>query len=216
MSVRIPNIDVERLAGRFREVVSEIDAVLSKREEVRDKLIKMGRDIVRLSGQVINAIHRGALDEARRLLEQMSAAAQEYMELARAEPFMWYSGHTANVLSEYVEAVAFYRLVTEGSLPSLEELGTPEVPYLQGIGDMFGEARRLVLDLLRQGRIDEAERLLEAVEALYFELRALEYPEALLPGVRHKVDVARRLIDDTKSLLLTVKSRAGCCRASEG
>ncbi|RUM48149.1 MAG: haloacid dehalogenase, partial [Hyperthermus sp.] len=33
------------------------------------------------------------------------------------------------------------------------------------------------------------------------------YPDALMPGVRHKIDVARRLIDDTKSLLLSIKAR---------
>ena len=60
---------------------------------------------------------------------------------------------------------------------------------------------------MREGRLAEAEKLLDLMEAMYYELRALEYPDALMPGVKHKVDVARRLIDDTKSLLLSLKAR---------
>ena len=54
------------------------------------------------------------------------------------------------------------------------------------------------------------------MEALYNELRSLEYPDALMPGVRHKIDVARRLIDDTKALLIEVKGRRSLLEAVEG
>jgi len=43
---------------------------------------------------------------------------------------------------------------------------------------------------------------LDVMEAIYQWLKKLNYPDALMPGVRHKVDVARRLIEDTKVLYL--------------
>ena len=191
----------------MRRVVERIDGVLSAREELRDKLIKLGRDIIKLSGWVINALHRGSIEEARKYIAEMDGIASEYVREARRDPALWFSGLVSNALSEYVEAKMFYGIIVEGRLYSYEELGVGEIPYLQGVGDVLGELRRLALDMLRVGRVGDAERLLDIMEAIYYELRALEYPDALMPGVRHKVDVARRLIDDTKALLITVKSR---------
>ena len=191
----------------MRRVVERIDGVLSAREELRDKLIKLGRDIIKLSGWTINALHRGSLDEAEKYVTEMDVIASEYVREARRDPALWFSGLVSNALSEYVEAKMFYGIVVEGRLYGYEELGVGEIPYLQGVGDVLGELRRLALDSLRVGRINDAERILDIMEAIYYEMRALEYPDALMPGVRHKIDVARRLIDDTKALLITVKAR---------
>lgn len=203
----IVDIDISTISKRFREIVSEIDSILGEREKLRDKLIKMGRDIVRLSGWAINALHRGEVREAEKYLNEIEEYAREFIELASRDPSLLLSGYSSNILSEYVEAKLFYELIVRGRILSYRDLRVPEIPYLQGVGDTLGEIRRLVLDLLRGGDLEKAEKLLEVMEALYYELRALEYPEALLPGVKHKVDVARRLIDDTKSLLLTIKAR---------
>lgn len=200
-------LSVESLRMRFRKIVGSIDAILSRREKLRDELIKSGRDIIKLSGWAINALHRGALEEAASHIKEMDEKVKSFLEKASSDSYLWHSGFVNNVLSEYVEAKVFYEITVKGVLPAPEELGVGEVAYLQGVGDALGELRRLALDMMRINRLDYAEKILDVMEALYYELRALEYPDALMPGVRHKVDVARRLIDDTKALLLTVKSR---------
>jgi len=203
----VMRLNLDELREKFRGIIGEIDAVLSRREELRDQLIKSGRDIIKLSGWAINALHRGALEEAARHIEDMEARVKTFIEQARGDSVLWHSGFVNNVLSEYVEARVFYDLVVKGYMPSHRELGVEEIPYLQGVGDALGELRRLALDMMRLGKLETAEKLLDIMETLYYELRSLEYPDALMPGVRHKVDVARRLIDDTKALLLTVKAR---------
>ena len=207
MSLPFSREDIERIARRFRDIVMSLNNVLSRREELRDKMIKMGRDIIRLSGWAINSIHRGLIGDAERYIEQMDSLVREFISIAQSDAFLRESGFAYNVLSEYVEAKLFYAIVVRGEILSPEELGVSEIPYLQGVGDVLGELRRLALDYMREGRLAEAEKLLDLMEAMYYELRALEYPDALMPGVKHKVDVARRLIDDTKSLLLSLKAR---------
>lgn len=206
-------VSVDYVREFMRRVVGRVDAVLSAREELRDKLIRLGRDIIKLSGWIINALHRGSIEEAKKYVGDIDKIAAEYISEARKDPSLWFSGLVSNALSEYVEAKLFYGLIVEGRLYSYEELGVGEIPYLQGVGDVLGELRRLALDMLRVNRISDAERILSIMEAIYYELRALEYPDALMPGVRHKVDVARRLIDDTKALLITVKSRLNVCES---
>ncbi len=204
------SLDLNQLGNRVREIITSIDSVLSRREEIRDRLIKLGRDIIRLSGWSINAIHRGLLDDAKNYIEQMDEKVAAFISMARSDTFLSESGFVYNVLSEYVEAKVFYELIMNGRLLSHRDLGVSEVPYLQGLGDVLGELRRLALDFMRVNRLELAEKVLEIMEVMYYEMRALEYPDALMPGVRHKVDVARRLIDDTKSLLLSVKARSVC------
>ena len=209
----VSSLDVDSVAKLLRAVIGEINARLSEREKARDELIKKSRDVIRLSGWVINALHRGSLDEAKRYVEEMARVVGDFLRIARSDPFLYHSGLTSNTLAEYVEAMLFYHLVVEGRLLTPAELGVDEIPYLQGLGDVIGELRRLALDLLRLDRVELADRLLDLMEAIYYELRGLEYPDALMPGVKHKVDVARRLIDDTKALLLEVKGRREVLKA---
>jgi len=207
----IRGLDLSHLSRRTRDIITRIDSVLAKREEIRDSLIKSGRDIIRLSGWAINAIHRGMLSDASKYIDEMDKKVTTFIDMANSDAFLRESGFVYNVLSEYVEAKVFYELVVKGILPSHDDLGVSEIPYLQGLGDVLGELRRLALDFLRVSKVELAEKILEVMEVMYYEMRALEYPDALMPGVRHKVDVARRLIDDTKSLLLSVKTRLASC-----
>ncbi len=207
-------LEAREAAQRLRSIISEIDALLSKREELRDNMIRKSREVIRYSGWAINAILRLKLEEARKHLESLEEAFREFMEYAVQDQRLFNSGLVDSTLAEYVEAKLLYSLVFEAKLPGPRELGVPEVPYLQGLGDVIGELRRLALDRLRVDDVETAEALLELMEALYNEMRSLEYPDALMPGVRHKVDVARRLIDDTKALLIEVKGRKAILEAA--
>ena len=205
------NVDVIRT--RLREIVGEIDKLLSFREKERDAMIKKSRDVIRLSGWIINAIHRGSLEEAKRYLEELEKAVKEFLAHAKSDDYLFHSGLVDSTLAEYVEAVILYRLITGEELPGPSELGVTEISYLQGLGDVVGELRRLALDFMRVDKLEEAELMLELMEVIYNELRGLEYPDALIPGIRRKVDVARRLIDDTKALLIEVKGRREVLKA---
>jgi translin len=121
-------------------------------------------------------------------------------------PDLYYSGMVYNSVSEYVEAYVTYKLIVEKKMPSMGELGVHYVPYLQGLGDVVGELRRHVLALLDRSLLDEAEYYLDIMERIYLWLRKLNYPDALVPGLRHKVDVARRLIDDTRVLIINTRN----------
>jgi len=207
------NINVNIIRKRLREIVGEIDKLLSFREKERDAMIKKSRDVIRLSGWIINAIHRGSLEEAKQYLNELEKAVKEFLAHAKSDNYLFYSGLVDSTLAEYVEAVILYKLVTGEGLPGPNELGVTEISYLQGLGDVVGELRRLALDFMRVDRLEEAELMLELMEVIYNELRGLEYPDALIPGVKRKVDVARRLIDDTKALLIEVKGRKEVLKA---
>ncbi len=193
--------------ARIQEEVEKAREFLSIRDEVREKAIKVSRDVIKYSGWAITEIHKGDLEKAGEYISMLEDAARRFLELVKPYPELYYSGMANNALSEYVEAVVFYRIVCGEDIPGYEDLDIPPAPYLQGLGDVVGELRRLALEEVRKDNFDKAWFYYSIMEAIYLSLRKLDLPEALAPGVRHKADVARRLTDDTKAFLIDLSSR---------
>jgi len=186
--------------------IHEIDSLLSVKDSVREEVIRCVRDIVRVSGDAIQKIHLGRYAEARDSLVKASENVARIKELLKDHPDLYYSGLVYSGLAEYAEARIVYSLIVEKTLPSLAELNIHYIPYLQGLGDAVGELRRHVLTLLDQGKLDEAQIYLSIMERIYMWLRKLNYPDPLTPGLRHKVDVARKLVEDTRTIYIYTKN----------
>jgi len=195
---------VDKILG---EEVDRIDKQLSIKDEVREKIIRITREIVRDSNSCISNIHLGKIDETRQLLDSLCDKVAKLKDIVRDHPDLYYSGTIYNALSEYVECLSLYSIIMGEGVPRLSDLNIPIPPYLQGLGDLVGELRRIALEMLRNDRVDEALVLLDLMETIYYKLRSLHYPDALTPGLRHKVDVARRLIEDTKALIIDIANR---------
>jgi translin len=67
-----------------------------------------------------------------------------------------------------------------------------------GLADVIGEYRRLALDNLRDGEVKKGEKCLQFMDQIFIELLALDEAYMLVPGLRHKSDIARRIIESTR------------------
>jgi len=200
---------------KLKNIIEEIDKYLSERDSIRESAIKKARDVIKFSGWAITAVHKGNLNEAKNYLQRTEDAAKELLNLVKNYPEIYYSGMVYNAVSEYVEARIFIDIISGSDIKGHKELGVQPVPYLQGLGDVVGELRRLALEFIRKDNYDMAWKLLKVMESIYFELRKFDYPEAIVPGIRHKADVARRLIDDTKALIVDLEKRHKLSREIE-
>ncbi len=199
---------MKELLKVVEECVNRIDRVLEEKDSVREQAIKMSRDVLRLASDVITYVHNGEFSQARELLNELKELVSRFTELVSPHDELRHSGFVNNALSEYVEAHLFYSFVVERRLPTMDELKVHYVPYLLGLCDFVGELRRYVLDLVRVGDFARAFEVLRFMEGVYEIVRRLDYPEALTPGLRHKVDVMRRLVDDTKLFLVDMERRS--------
>ena len=84
------------------------------------------------------------------------------------------------------------------TVPTPQEIGVGEAPYLNGIGETVGELRRFILDKLRHGQLERCEELLDAMDDIYYVLISMDYPDAITGGLRRTTDVARGLIERTR------------------
>uniref|UniRef100_A0A7J3ZLC9 Haloacid dehalogenase n=1 Tax=Fervidicoccus fontis TaxID=683846 RepID=A0A7J3ZLC9_9CREN len=199
------------LEESLRRIKDHLDSI----DKAREQAIRLSRDVIRLSSQIISSVVSGNKEEARKALEELEFKKAAFYETVRHHGELLYSGITNNTLSEYVEAKIVSKLVIEERIPGQDELEVPPVPYLQGLGDSIGELRRIVLEKVRANRLEDAWRILEIMEEVFARLYIINYPDPLVPGFRHKIDVARRLIDDTKVMLIDLTSRRDLEKALE-
>jgi translin len=104
-----------------------------------------------------------------------------------------------DALQEHSEACIFMKLIEEDNFPSAAELGVPPVDYVLGLADVIGELRRLSLDALREGDVAKGEKCLQLMDEIFVELEALDEAYMLVPNLRRKNDISRRVIESTRA-----------------
>jgi translin len=164
----------------------------------------------------MSRLHEGhdvalAVEETRRELASLGAW------IRRNAPADAPLAHDA--LQEAVEACLLYALSMDRRLPGPDELQVEPEAYLLGLADTVGEVRRIVLHDLSAGRVDEAERRLLTLEALYRILLRFETTRAILP-LKPKQDAARGMLEKTRGEVtmarLLVRARLPAAPGSEG
>ena len=176
-------------------VRAEFDAKFAARESA----LTLSRRVIRSSANAIRALHRGETAEAMRLMDEAKSLVSEAEDKLAAHGDIRYAGFVDDAAKEYAEARCTYALAFGQAIPLPEELGVAVAPYLNGLGEAVGELRRRMLDLLRAEELEEAEGTLKAMETVHSLLADLDYPDGMTGGLRRTTDVARALIERSRS-----------------
>lgn len=183
------------------ELAAIIEAIrqdLNTRNDVRDATLRRSRELIRLCAHSIRAIHRHELSEAATLLEDARAAAAEMVADLKEMPDLFYTGYTQDALKELVEAHLVYAFVTGEALPRPQDLDVPSNTYLRGMSEAATEMRRFALDLIRRGRVEEAEPFLTIMDDVYSLHMTIDFPDAITGGLRRQTDVLRATLERTR------------------
>ncbi len=182
----------------LENIISKIREVLDEKDQVRENALKITRETVRLSAEAIRAIHRGELENAKNMIKDVKKKLEDLATELRGHPDIYFGGYVYSAYQEYVEAAVLLSILEGSKIPSPEDLNVPYVPYLLGLGDVVGELRRQILDAIRKDQLDQGEFFLGIIEEIYEALSTLGYPNAIVPGLRHKCDVARNILEKTR------------------
>ena len=185
-------MNLDELADGFRR---RFDLTMQAREAA----LPASRKAIRSCANAIRAIHRGEWDVAERLMNDAQTAIAEGLEAVQDRPEIRFAGYLQDAQKEFAEAKITQAVVRGADrLPSAEDLGVEDAPYLNGMAEAIGEARRHILDLLRQGDVDRGEAILTAMDDMYYVLVSMDYPDAITGNLRRSTDVARSLIEKTR------------------
>ena len=175
-------------------ILDRIAKDLSIEEKEREEVMALSRKAIRLSKKIIHAIHTDDIyDDAREELRTLMSTLSEKNRIFAKDAMM-----------EYAEAEILISAVSGTQTPTPEDLGMDGGSWLMGMADTIGELRRIVLTHLMESDVDTAKELFSVMEIMCEGLMMFDVPDAILP-IRRKQDVARGVVEKTRSDLLNAK-----------
>lgn len=181
------------------DFVEAIRTDLESRFSAREQAIVGSREVIRSSANAIRALHREEWEEAARLAGEAGMGYSRMIAAVAGHPDLTLAGFVADAAKEYAEARLTQAYFTGSPLPGPADLGVDPVPYLHGLGEAVGEMRRRMLDLLRGENLEEAERILDEMDEVVDLLATIDYPDGMTNGLRRTTDVARSLVERSRS-----------------
>ena len=169
----------------------------------RDDAIKLSRALIQHCANAIRAVHRREWDTVEERLAAAAEVANEMRAAVEGYPDLYHSGYTQDALKELVEAYATFALVRGDDLPSFESLNVEASTYLNGLAEAASELRRQILDIIRKGHSDEAERLLNEMDEIYSLLASFDFHDAITGGLRRRLDQLRGVLQRTRGDVTT-------------
>jgi len=185
---------LERLEGIVERIVGHLEA----KNKARDQALARSRELTRYCANTIRAVHRAEYDKAQELLSTARQAAQRMVGDLSGHPDLYYSGYAQDALKEFAEASITCALIMDRPLPTPEELDVLPATYLNGLGEAMGEMRRYVLDVIRHGKVERCEHILQAMEDVYSILVTIDYPDVVTGGLRRTTDMVRGVLERTR------------------
>jgi len=201
---------------KLSEILKPLREEINGDDNVREKTLPLARSAVRKCSEAIKLVHREQFKEAKTLISEASKIiVQTNSEMSKSN-FVSKSRNLDVAYQELTEASNLLSLIELGKFTPPDEHNIPVRAYLTGLADTVGELRRASLDLLRNDGLERAEKLLAFMEEILEELQTFDYPNALVPDLRRKCDVARSLIERTRGDLTRAVGQSKLISKLEG
>jgi translin len=189
---------------KVRPSLDKIAKSLAEIQDAREFLLKNTRDIIIISSRSIISAHKGDIKSAKNYLKQSNTLLKKYKKKTTSD----LRKYMITPEQEYVEAASLIAIIEKKEIPSKKELGVMSESYVLGLLDCIGELKRMILDKIRIGDVDNATRVFEVMENLYLYLYPFSMYDKVVKEVRRKIDVDRILIDDVRGAITEEKRRS--------
>jgi Predicted RNA-binding protein of the translin family len=183
----------------LEEISARIRENFEAKDSIREEGLKTSREVVRECRTASFALHGQDFEKADKSIKTAGKELEKLEVLFEGHADIYHAGFVEHAQQEYSEvSVLSSFLKEEEKIPSPEELRVEYAAYLNGLGDVVGELRRHVLDLIREEAFEKAEVFLGTMENIHAVLMDFDYPDAITRGLRRKTDVSRSLIEKTR------------------
>jgi translin len=183
----------EKIKISLKSINDELQLIENRREQ----LIKESRDIIILCSQSIISLHQGHRQESQLKLDKAKDLYFSLKTLAQTDLLRYLSMSE----QELVECSLLMSIVKNEALPGLDEIGVSSQAYLFGILDCIGEIKRMVYDMVRLDRYNQAEYLFTVMQEIYSAIYPFSIYDNIVSGIRKKLDICKILIENTRELI---------------
>ena len=172
-----------------------------EKDSIREKALKLSREIVRKIAMSIRHIHKLKKDD-NILFSSIAGNIVELNELLQHHPDLKKYINTPQ--QEFVEALVFYEIVKNNRImdySEFEEISLLPENYVLGLCDVIGELRRMVLESIKNDDVENAKKYYEFMEKIYDYIMKFDYYH-VIDGLRRKQDISRSLLEKTNGDLV--------------
>ncbi len=179
-----------------KTIFSQIAAGIMNADKKQAETQLFLHDCMRLSKQVIGAVHRGEINSASKPLKILKQKVADYRRLKNPDKFV-----DNMVQQEYVEAAALLAFSQKQKLPDSEKLKVAQDAYAGGLCDLSGELVRYGLNKALIADIDEVRRVKDLLDELHDGMQGI-----LVKGeLRKKADKIRWDLERISNVLLELQ-----------
>jgi translin len=164
-------------------------------ENGRETLIKESREVNSLCSKAIILLHSGRISEAEALLNKSSILIKNLKKhiVFDLDRYLWPAEQ------EYVEGIILKEIIEKKLILSDHEtLNVSLNAYVTGLLDCIGEIKRMIYDYLRKNDFEFSISLFEIMQSIYNMIYPFSSYDNLMPGIRKKLDISKRIIDDVR------------------
>ncbi|MFX1329891.1 MAG: haloacid dehalogenase [Promethearchaeota archaeon] len=181
----------------LKKAFSEVSELLEILYQDREEILKLSRNIIRDCSIAIKNIHRKEFDKFQSKINKIKNDHQNLVNLVNKNPGIFYN-YLKTPEQEYAEAIAFYAIINKNNIPTPYDLKIDPINFVLGLADVIGELRRYALDNIRNSHVEDLNEILENMDEIYTYLFTIDYPSSITQDLRHKVDIARNIIEKTR------------------
>jgi translin len=181
--------------SRMQDSLNEFSTHLKQIESSREKLIKENREIIAYCSKAIILLHSNNITDATNLIKNAFNLIKDLREfvISDLDRYLWPAEQ------EYVEASILKEIVEKKPFISNHiDLDVSLNAYLTGLLDCIGEIKRMIYDNLRRNDFDTSLSLFTIMQSFYDYIYPFSFYDNIIPGVRKKLDVGKRIIEDVR------------------
>ena len=180
----------------------QISKELEKTNSAREFLIKNNREVIINCSQAIIAIHKNDLSGAKSKIKKAKTLLSKLKQKTSGD----LGRYILTPEQELVEAISLLAIIEGKQIPSYKAMKVSGESYILGLLDCIGELKRQIIDQIRIGNSEGAEKFFEIMENLYLMLYPFATYDKIVKESRRKLDVNRMLVEETR-LVLTEEIR---------
>jgi translin len=182
--------------------LEKADKELMELHDARDDLLAKRQSIIMKCAKGIRAVHIEDYDTAEKKLKEAKKELEELEKKTADKPRI--NCFLMPCHQEVVELEVLLGVIKKGELP---DVNAPADAYLTGVLDALGELKRTAMGMLMKGEYDEAMKLYEKMEEIYYSMEGFTFPNSLVDGFKHKQDVMKKVLERLYETLAEAKMR---------
>ena len=138
---------------------------LKDRDNKREEVIQLSRQIIQLSKQIIYSVHRDDMNKASSLMKNIKKGVDKLKKFN----LDFDTNINKVAFQEYVEAACIFEFVKSGKIPTRASLKVSTDNYLMGLCDLTGELVRKTVSEAINKNYKEVFRIKELVNGIFGE-----------------------------------------------